>query len=147
MLARDLQFLGYDDPSGPGVYQGGAVVSRLILPGRNKQFSVETSFGTELSEFWGHLWSQAEGALAACSKIVVCGYSLPAADQRARELLFEAPPKDASIEIVSGRDSERIASEFESAEFSNITTFGRGYFEDWLASTSQLQPSQGILGE
>lgn len=137
MLPRDLKFLGYDDPSGPGIYQGGAAVGRLILPGRNKQFSVETSFGTELSEFWGHLWSRAEGFMEGCSKIVVCGYSLPAADKRARELLFDAPPKDTSIEIVSGRDSERIASEFRSAEFSNITTFGRGYFEDWLDSATR----------
>lgn len=137
MLPCDLQFLGYDDPSGPGVYQGGAVVGRLILPGRNKQFSVETSFGTELWEFWRDLWTQAEGALEACSKIVVCGYSLPAADQRARELLFDVPPKDVSIEVVSGRDSERITSEFKTAEFSNIVTFGRGHFEDWLDSARQ----------
>jgi len=139
MLPRDLQFLGYDDSSGPGIYQGGAAVSRLILPGRNKEFTIETSFGTELSDFWGHLWSQAHDALGACSRIVVCGYSLPAADQRARELLFNAPLRDTTIEVVSGRDSERIASEFMSTGFSNVSTFGRGHFEDWLESACEAQ--------
>jgi hypothetical protein len=67
--------------------------------------------------------------------MVVCGYSLPAADGRARDLLFDAPPKDASVEVVSGPDSQRIAAEFKSFQFSNVTTFGRGYFEDWLAAT------------
>jgi len=132
-----LKFLGYDNPSGAGVYQSGGVLHSIILPGRSKQFYVETSLGIEQAEFWKRLWSQAEGALGACSKIVVCGYSLPTADQRARELLFDVPPKDASVEVVAGRDSERIASEFKSAEFSNVITFGRGYFEDWLASTCQ----------
>lgn len=112
-------------------------MGRLILPGGNKEFSVETSFGSELSEFWKHLWMQSEGALEACSKVVVCGYSLPAADQRAREMLIDVPPRDASIEIVPGRDSERIASEFKTAGFSSIMTFGTGHFEDWLDSTRQ----------
>jgi len=136
MLPRDLNFLGYDAPSGPGVFQSGPAVSRLILPGRNKQFQVETSFGIELADFWDLLWSQARDALGACSKIVLCGYSLPSADAHARDLLFDAPPKAASIEVVSGTDSERIASEFRSAGFSNLSSFGRGYFEDWLAVTS-----------
>lgn len=70
--------------------------------------------------------------------MVVCGYSLPTADQHARDLLFGAPPKDARIEVVSGQDSERIAGEFKSFQFSNVTTFGRGYFEDWLAATGAL---------
>ena len=134
MLPRDLKFLGYDDPSGAGIYQSGGALHSMILPGRSKQFYVETSLGIEQAEFWERLWSRAEEALRACGKIVVCGYSLPVADQRARELLFETPPKSASIEVVAGGDSERIASEFKSAEFSNIITFGRGHFEDWLVS-------------
>jgi hypothetical protein len=140
MLPRDLTFLGYDDPSGPGIYQSGGALHSMILPGRSKQFYVETSFGIEQAEFWERLWSQAEESLRGCSKVVLCGYSMPAADQRARELLFEVPRKDVSIEVVSGRDSGRIASDFEIAEFSNVMTFGRGHFEDWL--DSNRQPSQ-----
>jgi hypothetical protein len=138
MLPRDLKFLGYDDPSGAGIYQSGGALHSMILPGRSKQFYVETSLGIEQAEFWERLWSRAEEALRACGKIVVCGYSLPVADQRARELLFETPPKSASIEVVAGGDSERIASEFKSAEFSNIITFGRGHFEDWWFRRADL---------
>jgi hypothetical protein len=137
MLPRDLTFLGYDNPSGPGVFQSGGVLHSMILPGRSKQFYTETSFGIEQAEFWQSLWSQAEGALRICDKVVVCGYSLPAADQRARKLLFEVPPKDTTIEIASVSDSGRIASEFKSAGFSSVTTFGRGHFEDWLVSLCQ----------
>jgi hypothetical protein len=135
MLSADLRYLGYDNPSGPGIYQGGGALGTLILPGRNKRFYIETSFGTETQDFWEVLWSQAEEALRVCSKVVVCGYSLPSADQRARDLLFNAPPKGARIEVASGRDSERIAEEFKNWQFSSVTTFGTGYFEDWLAAT------------
>jgi hypothetical protein len=134
MLPRDLKFLGYDDPSGPGVYRSGAALHSMILPGRSKQFNVETSFGVEQSDFWELLWSQARKALETCSKMVICGYSLPSADQRARDLLFNTLPKDARIEVVSGQDSERIAAEFKGSQFSNVTAFGRGYFADWLAA-------------
>jgi hypothetical protein len=140
MLPRDLKFLGYDDPSGPGVYQSGGALHSMILPGRSKQFYVETSSGVEQSNFWELLWSQAEKALGSCSKMVICGYSLPTADQQARDLLFNGPPKDATIEVVCGQDSQRIATEFKSLQFSNVATFGRGYFEDWLAATETRSP-------
>jgi hypothetical protein len=133
ILPYDLKFLGYENPSGPGVYTGGAAINVVILPGLSKEFFTDTSFGRETTEFWDSLWSQATHALQSCSRVVVCGYSLPVADQRARDLLFKHPSRDAGIEIVCGRDSDRIAGEFEERGFLNVTPFGGGLFAEWLA--------------
>jgi hypothetical protein len=86
----DLKFLGYETFSGH-TYQSGGAFPCLILPGRSKEFFYDPSFGHEFDHFWDHLWSLAARALKAANKIVVCGYSLPSADQRARDLLFRQP--------------------------------------------------------
>ncbi len=126
----DLEFLGYQTFAGR-TYQSGGAFPCLILPGRSKRFYYDTSFGREFGPFWGHLWSQAAVALKAANKIVVCGYSLPAADQRARDLLFGRPRRDAEIKIISGNQSERIATEFSDAGFKDVLVFKNGYFADW----------------
>lgn len=133
ILPNDLKFLGYENPSGPGVHTRGGVTNVVILPGLSKEFFTDTSFGRETTEFWDSLWSQAIHALRSCSRVVVCGYSLPVADQRARDLLFKGPSKDAGIEVVCGRDSNRIAGEFEERGFLNVTPFGGGLFAEWLS--------------
>lgn len=126
----DLESLGYETFAGH-TYQSGGAFPCLILPGRSKEFFFDTSFGHEFGDFWDHLWSQAAGALRAADKIVICGYSLPGADQRARDLLFRQPQRKTEIEIVSGDQSERIAREFIDAEFKSVSTFKGGYFADW----------------
>ena len=126
----DWKFLGYEAFSGH-TYQSGGAFPCLILPGRSKEFFYDTSFGHEFSDFWDHLWSQAAGALRAADKVVICGYSLPGADQRARDLLFRKPQRGADIEIVSGDQSERIAGEFRHVGFSNVAAFQSGYFANW----------------
>jgi hypothetical protein len=127
---RDWEFLGYDDFAGH-IYNGGVELPCLILPGRTKEFFVPTSFGDEYKGFWDLLWSQARGALKANESIIICGYSLPTADQDARDLLLKGPHKGAHIEIISGNQTDRIASEFRGAGFSNVATFKGGYFADW----------------
>jgi hypothetical protein len=126
----DLEFLGYEAFAGH-TYQSGGAFPCLILPGRSKEFFYDTSFGHEFGNFWDHLWSQAAKALGAADRIVICGYSLPGADQRARDLLFRQPQRKAEIEIVSGDQSERIAREFTDSGFKSVSTFGNGYFVGW----------------
>jgi len=126
----DLEFLGYESFSGH-TYQSGGAFPCLILPGRTKEFFYDTSFGHEFGDFWDHLWSQAAAALRSAQKIVICGYSLPEADQRARDLLFRQPQREADIEIVSGDQSARIAAEFRNAGFERSVVFEGGYFADW----------------
>lgn len=138
----DLKFLGYGTFAGH-TYQSGAAFPCLILPGRTKEFFYDTSFGHEFGDFWDHLWSQAAGALRAADKIVICGYSLPGADQRARDLLFRQPQRKTEIEIISGDQSERIAREFTDAGFKGVSAFEGGYFAGWCqANQISSEPEQ-----
>ncbi|HZU30333.1 MAG TPA: hypothetical protein VFB79_04415 [Candidatus Angelobacter sp.] len=105
----------------------------MILPGRTKQFYFETSGGVEFKEFWDHLWSLGANALKKAEKVVICGYSMPKADARARDLLLNDTNKNASITIVSGADSEKIAGELRDAGYKNIELVGSpGHFQNWL---------------
>ncbi len=104
----------------------------LILPGRCKRFFVETSFGIEYKGFWDDLWSHGAHALGKADRLVVCGYSMPNADERARELLLKRTKKNASITVLSGGDSERISDEFRAAGYKDVKVLGRGYFEDLI---------------
>ena len=104
------------------------------MSGSAKQFYYDTSLGREFAEFWESIWSQAKAALRGCEKVVVCGYSLPAADDRARKLLFENVQRTAHVEIVSGSDSERIANEFRELAFTRAAPSQGKYFSDWVGA-------------
>jgi hypothetical protein len=127
----DLNFLGYGEFSGR-VFEGGGAFPCLILPGRKKEFFYDTSLGQEFGEFWDDLWSQAKQAVRTCGKIVICGHSLPAADERALELLLESPRKETHIEVVCGSQSERIATDFRAAGFLNVAVSEESHFEGWV---------------
>lgn len=138
----DLESLGYETFSGH-TYQSGGAFPCLILPGRSKEFFYDTSFGHEFGDFWDHLWSQAVGALRTADKVVICGYSLPEADQRARDLLFRRPRRETEIEIVSGNQSARIAGEFRKAGFSRVSAFSGEYFAVWCRANQSPQSLAG----
>jgi hypothetical protein len=129
---RDAKYLGYSEFSGRVLTGGGVLMKSMILPGRCKQFFVETSLGRELEPFWNWLWNQAGHALSKAGEVVICGYSMPKADVRARDLLLKDTNKEASITVLSGGDSKRIADEFRDAGYKTLKTFGRGYFEDLI---------------
>jgi hypothetical protein len=126
----DLEFLGYETFSGQA-YKGGGSFPCLILPGRAKEFFYDTSFGQEFAEFWDCLWSQADQVIQRCDKIVICGYSLLQADQRARDLLLQRPRKDTQVEVVAGNQTDRIANDLRAAGFSDVIASETVYFGDW----------------
>jgi hypothetical protein len=131
----DLNYLGYEAFSGH-TYESGGAFPCLILPGRTKEFFYDTSFGHEYAPFWDHLWSQAAHAVRRSEKIVLCGYSLLPVDQRACDLLLRTPRKETPIEIVSGQQTERIAQDFRTAGFQDVTAFQGGYFADWCRANT-----------
>jgi hypothetical protein len=118
----------------PNFRGGGALKSgSMILPSRSKSFDSRVSL-------WTHLWSQAERALRTTDEIIVVGYSLPAADEKARRLLLNAGNKNARVHICSGKESPRIAKEFRAHGFPNVAaTLPR--FEDWLNNSQPRQPA------
>jgi hypothetical protein len=130
-IATDyLKYLGYADMA--GTFPGGGGFPSLILPGRTKEFYYETSFGPEHEEFFSSLWSKAAAALRRTDKLVICGYSLLPVDERACDLLLNAPPKESTIVVVSGRDGKRIGETLRTAGFQNTECHDSGYFETWL---------------
>ena len=85
MFSRRPKLLGYADLADPRVGGNGLGINNagtLILPDPTKQF------------FWGRFWSLLwEGAATRLrggnkSEVFVHGYSMPASDRKARELLF-----------------------------------------------------------
>jgi hypothetical protein len=137
----DLKFLGYPDMS--GTFPGGGGFPSLILPGRNKKFWYETSFGNEHEEFFHSLWMQAVGALRSADRVVICGYGLQAVDQRACGLLLETPNKKTVIVVVSGDQGRRISDTFRSAGFPNVSCHENGYFENWIEENVGRSVSAG----
>ncbi|MGO9272645.1 MAG: hypothetical protein ACLQOO_20825 [Terriglobia bacterium] len=126
----DLEYLGYDAIPGHHFPDGGAFPA-LIMPGRRKKFFFETSLGAEWTDFWDGLWSMATDALRTAEELVVCGYSLLPADERACDLILRVPKKDVPVTVVSGDQSDRIAEEFRQNGFSNVRSEQNQFFEDW----------------
>jgi hypothetical protein len=135
-VVENLHNLGYDrelrDDDLPRLRSFGSSVS-VILPEQKKRFYSMTSTGEELREFWDRLWSLAADALSASQKVVIIGYSMPAADKEARDLLLEQPRKSAHIVICCGSRNGALSEEFKSKDFHNVTVPpGKGRFEDFL---------------
>lgn len=129
----DAEFLGYKDFIGH-TFPGGAAIMSMILPGRIKQFFYDTSGGVEFKGFWDWLWSKAAEALRNSERVVICGYSMPDADTRARELLLGKARKSRKVTIISGNDNEHIAKDFLAAGFRDVQPFNDGLFKEWLLS-------------
>lgn len=102
---RDFTYLGYSkdvrDPLCRGI-SNPAGEPALILPTLHKNFFHQTPFGREWEPFWNCIWGQAGQVLATAKKIVIIGYSMPTADERARQLLLEDSNPKAEILVFSG---------------------------------------------
>ncbi|HUY12698.1 MAG TPA: hypothetical protein VMX16_03575 [Terriglobia bacterium] len=126
ILPQEFGFLEYDSKirdirfSGGGVDRGGS----MILPARNKQFGAR-------EDFWNGLWRQAEHALRRAEHIAVIGYSFPAADERARKLIFGRGNRRATLTVCCGGDSARVSREFRESGFAQVQK-GSEYFESWV---------------
>jgi len=131
----ELEFLGYEGVKDPRFRIGGGFITPMILPTLSKDFYFKTSLGIEWEEFWDSLWNQAKEALKQAIHVFLLGYSMPIADERARELILLNVKKDARITICCFRDSVHISKQFKNAKFQNIETLEDVRFEQWAAST------------
>ncbi len=80
-LTRDLRLLGYEDLVDPRIGGNGMGVDNsgtFILPDPKKLFYWEA--------FWEPLWDAAGERLRVADEVFIHGYSLPASDERARQL-------------------------------------------------------------
>jgi hypothetical protein len=136
LFPQDFEFLSYPrelyDPLSVRNTRPG-ILPALITLTRHKRFYVESSSGTrEWEDFWRDLWTQAARALRSTDEIVVIGYSMPKADEAARDLLLESANKNAKVTICCGEGSETIRNEFHSCGFRRLESLEGGYFEDFI---------------
>jgi hypothetical protein len=97
----------------------------FVLPDPKKQFFWE--------RFWQPLWGAAAQKLREASEVFIHGYSMPSADQKARELLFGNINRDATINVHCRSTSDRLAEEFRAREFANVNSFPEVGFETWAS--------------
>jgi hypothetical protein len=135
VCSRYFSFLGYEpsivDPHCQGISQTGGQTA-LILPTQNKKFFHPTFAGKEWEAFWNYIWAVAAEAVRLADKIVIVGYSMPQADERARELLLKRSNPGAEILVFSGGSSQDICHEFGKHGFQRVSSRGAGKFEDYL---------------
>ncbi|HLJ87617.1 MAG TPA: hypothetical protein VKZ53_12405 [Candidatus Angelobacter sp.] len=129
---NELSFLGYTDMSDSKFGRGGAALPVMIFPARSKDFYFSANTGVEYAQFWNDLWRQAYTALQSSNRIVICGYSLLAIDERARSLLLNSPKKNAEIVIASGGDTDRIIAEYQNAGHGKVYAAEDVWFETWV---------------
>jgi hypothetical protein len=132
---REFAFLGYGedihDPLMANITRTGGNPA-LILPTLHKKFFHQTSFDREWEPFWDDIWRQAEESLRASKRVVIIGYSMPAADERARDLIVKRTNPSAEVHVFSGSDSKSICRTFHSYGYKTATSTGSGYFENFL---------------
>jgi hypothetical protein len=129
IFKRDLGLLGYDHLVDPRVGGNGMPVDgsgTFILPDPRKKFYWE--------RFWQPLWNDAARVLRAANEVFIHGYSMPTADARARQHLFDNIKKSAAISIHCRSTSDHIAEEFRSRGFTDVRPFPSVDFEAWAVS-------------
>jgi hypothetical protein len=127
MFLRDLALLGCDEPKDPRVAGNGMGVDNsgaFILPDQKKKFY--------WAAFWEPLWKSASERLRVADEVFIHGYSMPAADARAKQLLFGSIDKSAKISVHCRSTSNRIAEDFCKHGFTAVTSFPDIGFEDWV---------------
>jgi hypothetical protein len=82
---------------------------------------------------WSPLWNGAAQRLRAAREVFIHGYSMPASDLPARELLFGNINSDATINVHCRSNSGRIADEFHRRGFAWVEAFPEIEFEAWVA--------------
>jgi hypothetical protein len=130
----DLEYLGYRnfvDPRCAGLNTA-ATLPAMILPALPKVFHFSTTFGEEWKDYWDSLWNRAARAISDADELVIIGYSLPSADERARCLLLDTSNKDVRLTVCCTNGTTSIEKEFCDHGFENIES-GTPRFEDFLA--------------
>jgi hypothetical protein len=134
--SSELAFLGYSSVSDPLFASASPAAPLLIMPARKKEFVLETGGESEWGWFWDGLWSKAADALRQADRIAICGYSMLPVDERAHNMLLEAPSKNAEIVVVSGeKRGKEIVEEYQSRGYKLAETAEAFHFEDWVGSS------------
>jgi hypothetical protein len=138
----DLDYLGYQDfvdPLCSGIEKA-VNLPAMILPALPKLFYFATSFGQEWKDFWDGLWNRAKRAIKCADELVIIGYSLPATDERARDLLLNTANKTVRLSICCRDATASLEQVFCDHGFKGITTVSLT-FEGFLAIETERENS------
>jgi hypothetical protein len=92
------------------------------MPALPKHFFFATTCGEEWKDFWDGLWRRAERAVENADELVVIGYSLPTADERARAMLLGNTNKAVHLSVCCGKATASLEQEFRDHGLSGIET-------------------------
>jgi hypothetical protein len=135
VIARDeLAFLGCAHADDPAFQNGGGALPVMIMPTRSKEFFFAANTGIEYVKFWDNLWRQAAAALQAADRVLICGYGMPPADQRARDLLLRSVNRNAEVVVGCGGDTSRIVLEYHAGGYTRARAADEVMFEKWVDS-------------
>lgn len=129
----DKALVGYPLRVLDTTFSGGSVTSpsiTMIPPALKKKFAVTTTFGDEWTAFYDSLWLQAAESLERSSRIVLIGYSMPAADHQSRDMLLSNGNKQAEVVLGCASSNEGLRAEFQEHGFGRVRKLGG--FEDLL---------------
>jgi len=124
----ELQWLGFGGLKDPLLSEGkqllgGSPRHTLLLPTLAKSFP---------GRMWSSLWEQAKKILNRSSRVVVIGYSLPEADERARNLILGQCHKDAKVVLRCKSRTPALVGTFNTAGFRELDADAAQDFEKWL---------------
>ena len=131
----DLAYVGYPDFIDPLCHglDTAASLPAMIMPALPKEFHFATTFGHEWKGFWDHLWNRAARAISNADHIVVIGYSLAPADERARDLRLGTCNKSVRLTICCGNATTRLEKKLRDHKFGGIESVAPT-FDGFLAS-------------
>jgi hypothetical protein len=121
-IRPDWEYLGYHEAvdslcSLPNVTYSSPA---MIMPALPKYFYFQTSFGQEMKSFWDRLWERAKRELENADELVLIGYSLPTADERARSMLLGTTNKSVRLSICCANATTALEQEFRDNGFDGI---------------------------
>ncbi len=83
--------------------------------------------------FWHALWGATAERLKQASEVFIHGYSMPAADEKARELQFGNINPAAAINVYCRSMSDRVADDCRARGFGKVNAFTAIGFETWAS--------------
>jgi hypothetical protein len=129
----EMTLLGYEGVLDPKFHSRAGFVHILILPTFSKRFYFSTNLGYEWADFWDSLWRRAASRLRETTEVVIAGYSFPAADSRAEQLVLGNLRPDCRVTLGCMSDNPKLRERFKAHGFGNVVLID-GRFEDWIAS-------------
>ena len=71
--------------------------------------------------------------------MVICGYGMAQADNRACDMILRSRNTKAKVEIVCGSQGQRVENDFRNAGYEDVIVDAKGHFEDWVERRAQEQ--------